>query len=584
MRPVCTIGFVCLCVLQASSTLPGAEPKAPPKPAGAEAGLSFDFSFDEIVPIGVTRQGTNIDAGVMPDAGYDAPRPRVLVVFRRASHPTVDKLVETMFDDRATAWSLVAPNVDGLENSDANASGGNPSRGYPPPGEHYTSPTDPEAQYLWRWIGMHAPDLVVEVVSGDGETWFVPRSDLPQLQALAKLLPDAEPLPEADELVPQLVKVAPCNTGRIPAVRVVTNSDAYLDRVRAAVLKSKLPHSEARTEILKRLRRSPREIADRLLQTYGKQLSTVQYIPALAVVGRLRHDRLVQGPDAPLSPIALAAVEPYVSGKKPTHDRAKPNGSGTAGHLVFGELASLTGDRRYVDLVRSVADLAFDDDGTPRPAMPAHSEMSDAVFMSCPVLAQAGRLTGDAKYLEACLRHLRFMRKLCLRDDGIYRHSPLDEAAWGRGNGFPALGLAWTLDELPESFAGRSEVAEALKQHLTALLKHQDAAGCWHQVIDHPESYREFTATAMIAYAMLRGIRTGLLERDRFDPAVRRAWEALKARIADDGTLVDVCTGTGKQKSLREYYDRGAILGRDDRGGAMALMIATEMQHYLQAK
>jgi hypothetical protein len=41
--------------------------------------------------------------------------------------------------------------------------------------------------------------------------------------------------------------------------------------------------------------------------------------------------------------------------------------------------------------------------------------------------------------------------------------------------------------------------------------------------------------------------------------------------------LVDVCTGTGKMKSLREYLDRPAILGRDGRGGAMALLVATEI-------
>jgi hypothetical protein len=40
---------------------------------------------------------------------------------------------------------------------------------------------------------------------------------------------------------------------------------------------------------------------------------------------------------------------------------------------------------------------------------------------------------------------------------------------------------------------------------------------------------------------------------------------------------VDVCTGTGKQKSLRDYYDRGAILGPDPRGGGMAWLIASEM-------
>ena len=49
------------------------------------------------------------------------------------------------------------------------------------------------------------------------------------------------------------------------------------------------------------------------------------------------------------------------------------------------------------------------------------------------------------------------------------------------------------------------------------------------------------------------------------------------ARVSPDGSLVDVCTGTGKQKSLRDYYDRTAILGPDPRGGAMALLIATEV-------
>jgi hypothetical protein len=32
-------------------------------------------------------------------------------------------------------------------------------------------------------------------------------------------------------------------------------------------------------------------------------------------------------------------------------------------------------------------------------------------------------------------------------------------------------------------------------------------------------------------------------------------------------------------KSLREYIDRPAILGRDDRGGAMALLVSTELAY-----
>jgi hypothetical protein len=58
---------------------------------------------------------------------------------------------------------------------------------------------------------------------------------------------------------------------------------------------------------------------------------------------------------------------------------------------------------------------------------------------------------------------------------------------------------------------------------------------------------------------------------------VDAAWEAVKRSVGADGRLIDVCTGTGKQRSLWDYLNRTAILGKDPRGGAMALFFATEM-------
>ena len=79
------------------------------------------------------------------------------------------------------------------------------------------------------------------------------------------------------------------------------------------------------------------------------------------------------------------------------------------------------------------------------------------------------------------------MQKICLRKDGLYRHSPQDEATWGRGNGFPALGMALTLTYLPEDAPRRVRFLNAYRNHMKALAKHQDATGMWHQVVDHPE-------------------------------------------------------------------------------------------------
>jgi hypothetical protein len=46
--------------------------------------------------------------------------------------------------------------------------------------------------------------------------------------------------------------------------------------------------------------------------------------------------------------------------------------------------------------------------------------------------------------------------------------------------------------------------------------------------------------------------------------------------VTEDGGLVDVCSGTGAGPTARYYFDRPAIEGADDRGGAMALVAAME--------
>ncbi|NBO93903.1 MAG: hypothetical protein EBV06_16580 [Planctomycetia bacterium] len=203
--------------------------------------------------------------------------------------------------------------------------------------------------------------------------------------------------------------------------------------------------------------------------------------------------------------------------------------------------------------------------------------MSDAVFMAGPILAATGKLTGERKYFDAAAVHFASMRKLCLRRDGLYRHSPLCEVAWGRGNGFPALGLALALSDWPDDHPAKKELLAEFQKHMAALRPHQNARlGCWHQVIDHPESYDEYSCTCMIGFAMLRGIQRGWLNND-YRAHVDRAWLAVKQRTGSDGKLINVCAGTGKQKTLRDYLNRPAIAGRDDRGGAMGLMFATEL-------
>lgn len=325
-----------------------------------------------------------------------------------------------------------------------------------------------------------------------------------------------------------------------------------------------------------RLARSPRQVAEQLAAIYGKKLEQVAYIPALPLVAKLRLSELTHDPKYAAEVDQIVA--PFLKGEK---SPVPKSGSEQAGHLIFAALASRAKapDRaRWLQLCRNSADQIFDADGKPLAIMPFHNEMSDAVFMAGPILAATGQLSGERKYFDAAVIHFAAMRKLCVRSDGLYRHSPLCEAAWGRGNGFPALGLALALSDWPDDHPAKQNLIAEFQKHLAALKPHQDTkTGCWHQVIDRPESYDEYSCTCMIGFAMQRGILRGWLTKRDYQPCVDRAWRAIQERTSTDGRLVNVCSGTGKQKSLQDYFDRPAINGRDDRGGAMGLLFATEL-------
>jgi rhamnogalacturonyl hydrolase YesR len=197
--------------------------------------------------------------------------------------------------------------------------------------------------------------------------------------------------------------------------------------------------------------------------------------------------------------------------------------------------------------------------------------------MAGPITAVAGALTGESKYFDMTARHFRHLDTLVLREDGLYRHSPLNDAAWGRGNAFPALGLALALAEFPPSHPDYGYVRDSYRRLMITLGNFQDAEGMWHEIIDNPGSYQEITATMMIATAMLKGIRRGWIDAATYRPRVDRAWQAALVRIAPLGEFVNVCESTNKQPTYEDYLHRAAILGRDDRAGGMALLFATEM-------
>ena len=196
--------------------------------------------------------------------------------------------------------------------------------------------------------------------------------------------------------------------------------------------------------------------------------------------------------------------------------------------------------------------------------------------MSAAVLSRTGKIAGRERDLDRLANRLTAYAARLQREDGIFIHFTEGRQAWGRGNGFAALGLMEGLSTIPPAHPLREGLLTIYRRQMKALVPLQAPDGMWRQIVDLPGSYREESVTAMVLSAMARGIRHGWLDQT-YRPVVERAWRALAAHVMPDGSIVDVCTSTGAGPTRRFYLDRPAILGADDRGGAMALLAAMEM-------
>jgi len=301
------------------------------------------------------------------------------------------------------------------------------------------------------------------------------------------------------------------------------------------------------------------------VKNYGQQFDTHQYQEAMALISRVRLGEVDE---------VRKLVEPYVDGRKESLTQ-RPGAGVVAAHTLYTELARRTHDPRYIALVRKAADLGFEPSGEMKEAMPFHNGFSDSVFMGTAIVAQAGALTGERRYFDMADRHLRFMQKLDLRPDQLYRHEPATDMAWGRGNAFVMLGLALVLPELPKDHPGYEHALQSYRTLMKTLLPLQDRDGLWHNVLIMPGTYAEFTATAIIGFALQRGLDKGWVKGREYRQAVDRAWLAVNSRTSFEGTFIDVCESTAKQASNDDYIKRRAILGPDARAGGMAMLFAT---------
>lgn len=187
----------------------------------------------------------------------------------------------------------------------------------------------------------------------------------------------------------------------------------------------------------------------------------------------------------------------------------------------------------------------------------------DDLYMYIPAVAQMGKLTGDKKYFDDCVRQvLAYSKRMFNKEKKLYMHGWVEsmevhpEFRWARANGWALMAMSELLDVLPENHAGRAAVLQQFRDHVKGLANYQSGSGFWHQLLDREDSYLETSATAIYAYCIAHACNKGWLDPMTYAPMSILAWNAVSTKINDKGQVEGTCVGTGMAFDPMFYYYR----------------------------
>lgn len=172
----------------------------------------------------------------------------------------------------------------------------------------------------------------------------------------------------------------------------------------------------------------------------------------------------------------------------------------------------------------------------------------DALFMSPPVWAKLYNLTGDEMYMDFMMEEFKattdflFDKKenLYYRDQSYMgKEDHGTKIFWARGNGWVFAGLVNIMEELDPSTREYKYFLKIYKKMAAKLIKIQTPEGHWAMSLLGNEFYPtpETSGTGFYTFGLAWGINNGILDRDDYEPAVKKGWNSLKSHITENGML-----------------------------------------------
>ena len=260
-----------------------------------------------------------------------------------------------------------------------------------------------------------------------------------------------------------------------------------------------------------------------------------------------------------------------------------------------------TSFQTYLDMFSITSDKKFDpNDEKIKNIVPIMNEMEqmdindlktkkgywgriDFFYMELPNWTKMYLLTGEEKWLDK-LRELYDDRKAELYDEetGLFyrdknyifdpnaQYDPNGDGnnqkispngkkiLWSRGNGWAMAALTKVLQDLPDSRQDdRKEYEAVFKKMAATLIEVQGDDGFWRMNLDdYDHDIRpETSGTVFFAYGLTWGINNGLLDKETYYPAVKKAFLGLNANaIRPDGLV-------GRSELISAYPNPKCSLG-----------------------
>jgi rhamnogalacturonyl hydrolase YesR len=207
----------------------------------------------------------------------------------------------------------------------------------------------------------------------------------------------------------------------------------------------------------------------------------------------------------------------------------------------------------------------------------------DALFMGPPTLVKLGVSLKDPSYFKIndslfkqCYDLLYNQEAHLFARDASYLINASGEGKreangqpifWSRGNGWVMGGLVRILEELPSDYPTRPFYVQLYKEMAEKILSLQQADGLWRSSLLDPASYPggEGSGTGFYCYALAWGINKGILDKGKYEGAVRKAWQGLNTLISPEGRVGWVQPiGADPKKNFNaesyEVYGAGAFL------------------------